>query len=215
MTLLDQSILESPVTASTQDKIASRFWGSVTTQPGHLRPYFQYYTEQCRIIFQSYKSRLPIKTHADIVDIAADIVSGLPRAEVKGRLGRKYNHSETDTDDVLDACIDLSLRLIFMLDAGEFQNTFSGREKLVWTTGTIHEFMRETFPEKIQLNHDGLKLGRGFDVSSMIHIAGFNVELTTNLADHLRLHDAVGEEGDITWGPGHSGKTPPCLNEKD
>lgn len=50
--------------------------------------------------------------------------------------------------------------------------------------------MQQTWPVQHKLNQSGLKLGREFNVSSMVRIAGFNIELTTNLADHLRLRDA-------------------------
>ncbi|KAL4925212.1 uncharacterized protein BDV17DRAFT_300385 [Aspergillus undulatus] len=164
---LDHSILESHMTSDTQNEIASRFWGSGSCQSCHLRSYFQYYTEQYMIIYQSYKAQLPLKTHQDILEIATDILDNLPRSEVKEKFMRRCTSRDSAVDDALDSSIDLAVRLVFMLDVGVFRHVFSA-----------------------PLSHDSLKLGRDFNVSSMVRIAGFKVELTSNLTDHLRLRDA-------------------------
>ncbi len=187
---LDRSILEYPVPLATQAKIVNQFWTPENVQVEYLRLYFQYYAEQCRIVFQSHKMRLPLKQHQDLVDIATHILDNASRSDIKRRLTEKYEAADGALDDALDASIDLAVRLVFMLDVGEFPNAFSGRRKLVWLNGSIQEFMQQTFPVQRKLSHGGLKLGRDFNVSSMVRIAGFNIELTTNLADHLRLRDA-------------------------
>ncbi|KAL4804614.1 hypothetical protein BDV18DRAFT_161708 [Aspergillus unguis] len=187
---LKRSFLDSPIAASTQSELASCFWGTATPELEHLRPYFQYYTEQCRIVFQSHKARLPLKTHEDIARIAEDILDNIPRSAVKERLLAKYDVQEASTEDVLDACIDLAVRLVFMLDVGEFPNAFSGRKKLVWGGGSIQDFLSdEIFTDSLPLDHSSVKLSGGFNVVNLVRIAGFHVELTTNLADHLRLRD--------------------------
>jgi hypothetical protein len=187
---LKRSILEFPITLCTQAEIAAGFWGRGTFELAHLGPYFQYYADQSRIVFQSYKSQFPLKTHGDIVDIAADILSHVPRSAVIERLANKYTALDGATESSLEACVDLTVRLVFMLDVGEFLNAWSGRRKLVWSSGPIQSFMRQLFPSKLPLSHDGLKLGRDFTVCNMVRIAGFKIELTTNIADHLRLRDA-------------------------
>ncbi|OJJ54767.1 hypothetical protein ASPSYDRAFT_93668 [Aspergillus sydowii CBS 593.65] len=187
---LDRSILEYPVPLATQAKIANQFWAAENVQVEYLRLYFQYYAEQCRIVFQSHKMRLPLKQHQDLVDITTHILDNASRSDIKRRLTAKYEAADGTLYDALDASIDLAVRLVFMLDVGEFPNAFSGRRKLVWLNGSTQEFMQQTFPVQRKLSHGGLKLGRDFNVSSMVRIAGFNIELTTNLADHLRLRDA-------------------------
>ncbi|KAL2831495.1 hypothetical protein BDW59DRAFT_157920 [Aspergillus cavernicola] len=67
--------------------------------------------------------------------------------------------------------------------------TFSPRKTILWANGSTQAFMEEAFPGKLPLNHDGLKLERGFSLCNMIRIAGFHVRLTTNLSDHLRFMD--------------------------
>lgn len=186
---LERSILEYPIPLSTQAEIANRFWGNGEFYLEYLGPYFQYYTEQCRVAYQSQKTRLPLKTHSNITEIATDILGGLTRCEVRDKLDGRFNTSNAQIDDTLDAYIDLTVRLLFMLDVGEFQNSFSGRRKMVWSNGSLQDFMKEVYREKSPLNNNDIKLGRGFDVYNMVKIAGFNVELTTNLSDHLRLRD--------------------------
>ncbi|KAL4967033.1 uncharacterized protein BDV14DRAFT_207787 [Aspergillus stella-maris] len=186
---LDQTFLQSTILPATQIEIASRFWGSGSVEARYLRPYFQYYTDQCRIVYLSHKAQLPVKTHQDLVDIAIDIRDNFTRQELKDKLIQKYASSEPVASDALDASIDLTVRLVCMLDVGDLPNVFSGRRKLIWSHGLLQDFMQELFPEKVPLNHDGLRLGRDFNISNMVRIGGFKVELTTNLADHLRLRD--------------------------
>lgn len=186
---LDRSILEYPVPLATQTEIANRFWAPGHVQVEYLRLYFQYYAEQCRIVLQAHKMRLPLKQHQDLVETATHILENVSRSDIKKRLIEKYDAADGTLDDALDASVDLAVRLVFMLDVGEFPNAFSGRRRLVWLDGSIQQFMQQTFPVQRKLSHSGLKLGRNFNVSSMVRIAGFNIELTTNLADHLRLRD--------------------------
>ncbi|KAJ0423242.1 hypothetical protein BJY00DRAFT_59252 [Aspergillus carlsbadensis] len=186
---LQKSILEHPIPLDTQEAIAVRFWGSKGFKLEHLAPYFQYYTEQCRIIYLSLKSSLPLKTHCDILEIASDVLSGLPRSEVKESLVARYTNLDQDSEEIVDACIDLTVRLVFMLDVGHLRNTFTGRPKLVWGTGSIHEFMRLEFPESHSNHNSTIRLQKGFHIYNMVRIAGFRIELTTNLLEHLQLRD--------------------------
>jgi hypothetical protein len=97
--------------------------------------------------------------------------------------------SGSKSEDAINASIDLTVRLVSMLDIGVFENAYSGRRRLLWTQGPLQDFMREVFSEAISLENNGIKLERTFNVCSMIRIAGFQVEPTSNLCDHLRLRD--------------------------
>jgi len=88
---------------------------------------------------------------------------------------------------MFDSSIDLAVRLVLMLDIGELRNAFSGRRRLIWVDGSLQEFVRDIFPDKKSLSHDGVKLGTPFTARNLDRVTGFRVELTTNLADHLRL----------------------------
>ncbi|KAJ6091903.1 hypothetical protein N7467_003872 [Penicillium canescens] len=76
-----------------------------------------------------------------------------------------------------------------MLDVGEFENAYSGRRRLLWARGFLQDFLRETLSEAVSLENDGIKLDGAFKVCNMVRIAGFRVEPTSNLCDHLRLRD--------------------------
>jgi hypothetical protein len=187
--LLEQSILVYPIPADTQLEIAKRFWNSTSFRPGNLGSYFQYYTDQCQIVYQSQKEAFPLKKHSDVVAIASDITSGLPRSKVKESLATRYAVIGCLTDEALDACIDLTVRLVFMFHVGEFRSTFTRCRSPAWTTGSLCDFMRTEFPSKPLIIHHGVKLHRGFDVCNMVRIAGFKIRLTTNLFQHLHLRD--------------------------
>ncbi|KAF3402145.1 hypothetical protein DPV78_004664 [Talaromyces pinophilus] len=184
---LDGSLLECPIPPRTQETIANWLWGNSKFQ---LQPCFQYYTDQCRLAFQSYGDRPPVKTHQDLINIAKDILDERPYHEVKARLCERCTLSNSPhSDNALKSSIDLTVRLIYMLDVGEFRNAFSGRRKLVWRNGPLKTFIEDIFSKEIHLEHDRIKLGPVFNACNLVRIAGFKVELTTNLADHLLLRD--------------------------
>ncbi|PCH03616.1 Hypothetical protein PENO1_031420 [Penicillium occitanis (nom. inval.)] len=168
---LEESFLEFPIPRRTQEAIANFFWGDTEFQ---LQPYFQYYTDQCRLAVQSY-----------------DILKDVSLQDVKVKLLELCSQqNEAYSEDNLHASIHLAVRLIFMPDVGEFRNAFSGRRKLVWRNGPLKTFIEEIFSKEIHLEHERIKLGPVFNVCNIVRIGGFKVELTTNLADHLLLRDA-------------------------
>ena len=50
--------------------------------------------------------------------------------------------------------------------------------------------MRETLSEATSLDDDGIKFETSFNIRHIVGIAGFKVELTSNLSDHLRFRDS-------------------------
>ncbi|KAK4870834.1 hypothetical protein LT330_000071 [Penicillium expansum] len=187
---LDRSLLESPIPVESQKKIVAHLWcNGCIFQKQHFRPYFQYYTEQCRIAFQSHGSHLIIRTHRHVIDIATRIRDGYSRAEVKQFAQQCQWTGEPTSEDAINASVDLTVRILYMLDVGEFQNTYSGREKLLWAQGPVQKFLHETLLKPVSLEHDGIRLNDTFNVCNMVRIAGFKLELTSNLSDHLRLRD--------------------------
>lgn len=188
---LDASFLESPIPSERQVKIVTQFWGSNHTyQTSYFRPYFQYYTEQCRIAYQSHGNNFAIRTHRHITDLASRIQDGLSRSEIYDFVEQCQWTSVPASRDSINASIDLTARLLTMLDIGEFQNGHSGRCSLLWVQGSLQVFVRETLSEAISLSDDGIKFETSFNVRRMVGIAGFQVELTSNLSDHLRFRDS-------------------------
>jgi len=185
--LLEGSLLECLIPAATQKQIVEHLWG--TTNYEALRPYFQYYTEQCRIAFHVHGRQMPARTHQYILDIATYFQDGLARHAIQQALLSQYQEANATDSDMFNSSIDLAVRLILMLDVGELRNAFSGRRRLIWNDGSLQNFVREIFPDRLSSGHKGVKLGTTFTTRNLGRITGFRVELTTNLADHLRLRD--------------------------
>jgi hypothetical protein len=186
---LDASFLESPIPSERQEDIVSKFWGHKYPK-SYFLPWFQYYTEQCRIAYQSYGSHLAIRTHQHIVDIARRIQEKLPRSEVYDFVGQCQWTGASTSRDSINASIDLTARLLYMLDIGEFQNGHSGRRPLLCVHGSLQDFVRETLSGANFLPDDGIKFDKTFSICRLVGIAGFKVELTSNLSDHLRFRDS-------------------------
>ena len=136
------------------------------------------------------------KCHQEIIDIADRLRTDICREDVHQYLTAD-DHEDTrmtvkepaaKTDETSEGIIDLAVRILLMLDVGELPNTISGRRQLVWDHGRpLREFVKDTFPERVTLGHDGLRLGPDFTARNLDRMTGFKVELTTNLADHLRF----------------------------
>jgi hypothetical protein len=160
-----------------------------------LQPYFRYYARQCKqIIAISHANGFdfPLKSHADVLRVVRDILDGLSHAEIRSSLAERHREApEQPSAAQLDNSIDLALRLLSMLDVGSFQNAYTGRDYLTWTNGPIGDFLGNILPLKGEprLSHDGVKLDPRFTAVNLERIAGFEVQLTTNLADHLLLRE--------------------------
>lgn len=185
---LDDSILKCPIPVAVQEQISRNLWGAPASIAS--RSYFNYYTDQCRTACQICSGQLTSMQHQDVVDIARDLNNGLTRFDIKERREHLFAKEEkTASDEAIESSIDLSVRLALMLDVGEMRNAFSGRKQLLWTSGSLADLVRDTFQPQTALSHDGIKLGGVFTARNLERIAGLNVELTTNLADHLRFRD--------------------------
>lgn len=190
---LDASFLESPIPSERQEEILTQVWGGwrrTHQTPEFFRPYFQYYTEQCRIAYQSHGSNLAIRTHRHITVLASRIRDGLSRSDVYDFLEKCRWTRVPASRDSINASIDLTARLLYMLDIGEFQNGHSGRRPLLWVQGSLQDFVQEILSETNSLDDEGIKFETTFNVRRMVGIAGFKVELTSNLSDHLQFRDS-------------------------
>lgn len=189
---LDASFLESPIPSERQKEIVTQFWGDWgrTHPTPFFRPYFQYYTEQCRIAYQSHGSNLAIRTHRHVTVLASHIRDGLSRSDVYDFLEQRRWTSVPASRDSINASIDLTARLLYMLDIGEFQNGHSGRRPLLWVQGSLKDFVLERLSETNSLDDEGIKFETTFNVRRMVGIAGFKVELTSNVSDHLQFRDS-------------------------
>lgn len=124
---------------------------------------------------------MSIRTHREVLGIAADLLQELPRENIRASL--KPEHAE-----LLNGSIDLTARLISMMDIGTLQYGFSGRKGLVWNQGSLKDFVHDHFNHPVMLRQD-VKLEKVFNARNLDRIVGIKVEWTDNLADHLRMMD--------------------------
>ncbi|KAJ5497052.1 hypothetical protein N7463_009039 [Penicillium fimorum] len=132
---------------------------------------------------------LIIRTHQHIIDIATCIQGGYSRSDVKAYIQQCQWTSDSTSESAINASIDLTVHLLCMLDVGEFENAYSGRKKLLRAQGSLQDFVQETLLEAASLKNEGTKLDGTFKMYNVVRIAGFKLEPTSNLRDHLRLRD--------------------------
>lgn len=179
------SLLEWPIPEVTQTAIVRQFWDAQSNKTIHS--YFQYYTEQCKIAYSINQGGMRDKTHQHIIDIVKGFKGNLTRQEIREETAKKNN--AVNCGCTSDDLIDLGVRLALMLDVGELRNAYSGRKRLIWKDGQLKQFVRDVFPDTICQDHTGVKLSSSFTARSLNYVTGFKVELTTNLADHLRWRE--------------------------
>jgi|SRR3569833_911875 len=153
-----------------------------------LRCYFRYYSKQCRQV--SSIVSIPVNTHTELLRVARSICARCTHEDIRKELELRY---PCETGIQLNNTLDLAVRLLLMLDVGIFDNAYTGRDDITWTGGTIDDFMNTipVFEGRPQLPFHDVKLDTQFNARSLERIAGFEVQLTTNLADHLLLREEM------------------------
>ncbi|GAB1312804.1 Homeobox domain-containing protein [Madurella fahalii] len=192
----------SPVHLATQIRIATAFWGaSIQTDytPTSLQPYFEYYTQQCKIMYHSFGTKLPFSRHEGIIQLAQDIKCGLTRQEVVQNLEARcpgiIPNAWVDVTETLNGAVDLAARLLLMVDVGKpaSDRIWTRRAFRRWEESTIYDFTSNIFPVQRSNRHDGIQLDTDFNARNLDAIGGLKVELTNNLLDHLEVVDIEGE----------------------
>ncbi|KAK5191219.1 hypothetical protein LTR92_008938 [Exophiala xenobiotica] len=151
--------------------------------------YLPYQKRQCYYAWSDCGRQLAARTARDILDIAHDTVTGMPKGSIRTRLSRRLaNQKLEDNNELLDASIDLSARLLTMTDVGRLRYAVCRRKVLPWNEGSLPELLKVHFNQPVILDHD-VKLEKAFNVHSFRLITGFEIDWTDNLADHLRLDE--------------------------
>lgn len=194
--------LRLPVPTVWKPQIAHGFWSALGAQstyaPKNLEPYFEYFAEQCRL-YETLGRKLPFSDYYGIIQIANDIKNGLDRSRVYQQLEDRCRNSATTSAtlpsvDVLNDAIDLTARLLLMMDVGTpSSRMWTGRASRVWHNGSIQAFLAVVFQHQTMNRHDGIHLDRDFNARNLYAIGGLKVELTNNLLDHLEVVDIEGE----------------------
>jgi hypothetical protein len=176
-----------PISRQTKELISHTIFGCSSTES--LQPYFRYYNRQCKQIITIFLMNgvpFPLATHADVLEIVRDIRARLPQVDIREKLSSKYDEV---ADAQLNNVIDLALRLLLMADVGHFENVYTGRDHWTWNEDSVDKFVSGIFGGGPKLNCEAIRLDSRFTAPGLERISGFDVKLTTNLADHLRLRE--------------------------
>src|SRR5204862_490566 len=118
------------------------------------------------------------RTHRDILEIAKDLFKGLSKESTRRQLSSKLADPKP-ANELLDGSVDLTARLISMMEIGVFHYGFSGRKGLVWDQGSLKDFVDGYFNVPVELGQD-VKLEKTFNGRNLSRIAGINIEWTDN-----------------------------------
>jgi hypothetical protein len=193
---LDSSIQLSPISIQTKCSILTHFW-AIDVRPDcyydselDYDAYFSYYTEQCSLALHDGGRHISARSHQDIIDIAKNLKKSMTREDLKQILRSKLSVPRpANEDELVNSSIDLTARLVLMIELGCLQYGFTGRKQLTWNENSLDEFVRECFGAPQCLGKETVKLERIFNARNLGRIAGIQIEWTKNLADHLRLID--------------------------
>ncbi|KAF7531701.1 hypothetical protein G7054_g8629 [Neopestalotiopsis clavispora] len=185
----DFELREQNLSPEVRAVITQEIFGTAHVED--LGPYFRYYSRQCRQIStmaMHHGRQLPLTNHARLLDVVKQIRLRTPHADITSDLMADHPGS---VQKVVHNSIDLALRLLLMIDVGMFEYAYTGRDTFTWTTGTIDDFLGSVglFSGRPELPCDGLKLENNFNVMNIERFAGFEVQLTTNLTDHLLVRE--------------------------
>jgi hypothetical protein len=195
--LTESSLLWQSMNLGTKGNIINSFWGLNIShldiscgKRGDYNPYFAYYTEQSNTAFHDNGRHLSVKTHEDIIEIAREINSGSRREDIRLWLSSKIPEPKPNNEaELIDTSIDLAVRLLVMIDVGDLKFGFSGQNQLVWPKGSLEDWIHEYFEAPQVLDNEHVKLESVFNARNLGRMAGFEIQWTNNLADHLRIMD--------------------------
>jgi hypothetical protein len=88
---------------------------------------------------------------------------------------------------MIDGSIDLTARLLLMMDIGDLKFGFCRQAQLLWIAGSLEGLLYAHFEEPQILNHEHVKLEMIFNARNLVRITGFEIQWTDNLADYLRI----------------------------
>ena len=194
MALLDELIHQTPTTPADSFELLTQLWGldaSAKSEDKGLdnRAYFTYHKKQCSTALHDGGRHISLRTHRDILEVVEALNQGRSRESIKTQLGLKLQDPRpSNEEELLDSSVDLTARLVSMIDIGKMQYGFSGRRELEWNQGPLKEFVNGYFNVPTLLGQD-VKLEKAFNGRNLGRVAGMNILWTDNLADHLRIVD--------------------------
>ncbi|KAF2999569.1 hypothetical protein E8E14_003545 [Neopestalotiopsis sp. 37M] len=149
------------------------------------RSYYAYYKKHCSIMFALSGSPAATPSHPTVIDIIQSLQSGLDRHAALVSLQRQTGL----TDEVCENLLDLAARLLLMVKFGTIPTEGDPRGHLDWTSGSLEDFTKSYFKTLPKLSCETIRLPKQLNAWSIASVAGIDIVLTENLAEHLLLID--------------------------
>lgn len=190
---LGSSLFSHEIQPSTKSAILSGLLGLAidcgkSDRISDFDAYIAYYRRQCITALHDNGRHVSVKTHRDIIQVADQVKLNKTLEEIRVLLGSKTpGPNPMKAAEMVNSSIDLTVHLLLMMDIGELKFGFRGQAPLVWTSGTLKEWAREHFTNPRRLDPTGIRLETLFNARNLQRIAGFEIQWTDNLADHLRI----------------------------
>jgi hypothetical protein len=193
---INRSLLDPPG-KSTREYIVAQLWNNNHRRlqdsccNTNFSAYWEYYSIQCRQALHDNGRHISARTHKDILDIASYLKKNCYRQEICKYLRPTLSSAAScNSDSLLDRSIELTARLLLMIEFGSQIYGFSGHTELIWDdSSSLEDFVGRYFKHPPVLGNEGVKLYRTFNAHSIQRIAGIKIVWTNNLVDHLRLTD--------------------------
>lgn len=171
--------------------IMNEFWGdpnaSFNWSKSPIDTYFEYYEDQSRLALHSW-DRYDVSSlnFGHVIKIATMVQQGKTRAEMDAEL---KSTTEGDCPGLSSEIIDLTVRLLLMIQIGGFRNVLMpGQETLAWADGPLSDSLTMHFTRDNVLKVS-VDLDKTFTARNIERIAGIRIVWTNNLLDHLRMRD--------------------------
>lgn len=98
-----------------------------------VQPYLEYYRKECCHALHDAGRHIICRKHSDIIEIAKEILDGGSKESLKNRLCSNSTEPKPQNLDArIDASIDLTARLVSMIDIGPLQFGVSAGNKFMW-----------------------------------------------------------------------------------
>lgn len=191
-----QTTPESPLSSQAKCAIVSQLFGGVGVGTANMQSdgldhemYFMYYTEQCNQALHDGGRHVSARTHRDIVKTSEKFKNGVSREDIIQVLTATLptHRQASDMEKLANETVNLAARLVLMMEFGELKYGFTGRQQLVWTSGSLSDFLTRSFQPSSRPKE--VNLEKIFNAQNLDRIAGIEIEWTSNMMDHLRLMD--------------------------
>ncbi|KAH4123617.1 hypothetical protein HBI55_126130 [Parastagonospora nodorum] len=191
---LDGDLVEENPNEFTIEAIRESLWprsvmDSRKTQNLDWEPYFKYYQGQCHSALNEQGMHILVRTHQNIIDIVKKLKEGQTRDTIKESLRDlvRARQKWKNEDEALDNSIDLAARLCFMVNIGKSPSTVTRCKKLLWTSSSLKDYLKDYFSASQALSGGSFRFYRTFIAFNVERVAGIRICWTNDLADHLRV----------------------------